>query len=196
MGVASRIVRSIISIVIGIIPLLYLGGYLSFLYHFGIPSPTSLLNQGGSSSSSSSSPLSGLYGILPYGGFSVTALIVYSLLSRVGGSISSAVAPRPQSGTMMSPNNFGQNPYAYDPSMRQKSGQIQPNEVREKLPEDMTGSQYVILKQFENLRKPKDVAKVLSMDRKEVEKETDTLIAKGYLSKNKKLTSKALDLLY
>jgi Mn-dependent DtxR family transcriptional regulator len=45
----------------------------------------------------------------------------------------------------------------------------------------------------EGIVKPKDIAKYLVTDKKEVEKEIEELKLKGYLSKDGKLTSKGLE---
>ncbi|HZW58189.1 MAG TPA: MarR family winged helix-turn-helix transcriptional regulator [Nitrososphaerales archaeon] len=157
--------------------------------------PRLLFNLGGTTNPSSGSPsssLPGFYGFLPFGGFGITALIAYTVLSRVGGTISSAVA----SGGGMSRGSFNRNPYAFNPFMQQ-TGQFQPNQIPEKLPQDITAAQYVILREYrQGSKNPKEVAKVISMDKKDVERETSALIANGYLSNGKKLTSKALELLH
>ena len=64
------------------------------------------------------------------------------------------------------------------------------------LPPDITRSQYVILRGFrQGCKNSKEVAKSLSMDKKEVDKETSVLISNGYLTKDTKLSSKAMELL-
>ncbi len=72
----------------------------------------------------------------------------------------------------------------------------QREDVPQNLPQDVSMTHYVILKEYERrTRKSKDVAKYLSMDKKEVKKETNALVGNGYLSKkNNELTSKALNL--
>lgn len=44
-------------------------------------------------------------------------------------------------------------------------------------------------------RKPKDVAKILSMDKKAVENETNIRRGNGYLTKDNRLTTKGLNIL-
>src|SRR5579864_4177396 len=97
----GRIVSVIISLVVGIVPLLYLGGYLSFLYQYGVPTPASLFNLSGATGGSSAGllPYSG-YNILPFGAFGATGFIAFSILSRAGSSVSSAFAPRPNFNNM------------------------------------------------------------------------------------------------
>jgi hypothetical protein len=187
----ARIVRAVVSLGIGIVPLLYLGGYLSFLYQFGIPTPASLFNLSGVSGGFNAGllPYSG-YNILPFGAFGATGFIAYSIFSRTGSTISSAVASRPNfnyMGGQMSPDRFLNqfHPGGFNVGMPEK-----------KLPEDITVSQFVILKQtrFGN-SKPKSIAKSLSMDKKDVENQIGVLKSNGYLTTNLKLTTKGMDLL-
>lgn len=64
------------------------------------------------------------------------------------------------------------------------------------LPNDMTRGQFLILtKIHQGFGKPKDIAKALSMDKKQVENETNTLKTNGYLTGKNKLTSKGLEIL-
>jgi hypothetical protein len=66
----------------------------------------------------------------------------------------------------------------------------------EKLPDDITRIQHMILKLFQQgHNKSKDMAKQLVMDKKEIEKEIDALKTNAYLTKNNKLTSKAVEML-
>ena len=61
------------------------------------------------------------------------------------------------------------------------------------LPQDVTMSQFSILSAYHNgQRRSKDVAKILSMDKRSVEMETGVLRKNGYLSKNNLLTTKGL----
>jgi len=60
----------------------------------------------------------------------------------------------------------------------------------------MTASQYRVLSTYRGgHRKPKNVAKILSMDKRSVEEETDTLRKNGYLTKDNLLTTKGLNTL-
>jgi len=60
----------------------------------------------------------------------------------------------------------------------------------------MTSAQYTILSTLRGgRRKPKDIAKALSVDKKEVERETAILRTNGYLTKNNLLTTKGLSAL-
>ena len=182
-----RIVSVIISLVVGIVPLLYLGGYLSFLYQFGVPTPASLFNLSGATGGSSAGllPYSG-YNILPFGAFGATGLIAFSILSRLGSTVSSAVAPRPNYGNMRNQMSS----MFLNPMQASGFGAGMP-----KLPEDITASQFVILKQARmGNSKPKNIAKTLSMDKKDVETQLNTLRTNGYLTSNSKLTPKGMDL--
>jgi predicted transcriptional regulator len=60
----------------------------------------------------------------------------------------------------------------------------------------MTRSQLLILTKYpQGFGKPKDIAKNLSMDKKQVEKETNALRTNGYLTTKNKLTTNALETL-
>ena len=75
-------------------------------------------------------------------------------------------------------------------------GMQQQGSVPENLPQDITKTQFIILRQFRNnSAKAKDIAKSLSMDRKDVEAHISTLKSNGYLTNKGKLTSKAMELL-
>ncbi len=64
------------------------------------------------------------------------------------------------------------------------------------LPADITRSQFVVLRcNRQGYKNSKDVGRSLSMDAGEVEKESQSLRANGYLSKDNRLTSKAMELL-
>ena len=64
------------------------------------------------------------------------------------------------------------------------------------LPADITRSQFVVLRSYrQGYKKPKDIGRSLSMDKNEVEKESDALRTNGYLTGDNKLTSKAMELL-
>lgn len=64
------------------------------------------------------------------------------------------------------------------------------------LPNDITRSQFLVLTKYQQgFRKPKDIAKHFSMDKKQVEKETSVLRTNDYLTEKNKLTTKALETL-
>ena len=87
-------------------PLLYLGEYLSFLYHFAIPVPSSLFNLAGVPGGSGGLfPYQG-YNILPFGAFGLTGLIVFRIISSPGSAASMARVPKTRNfgGDQMPPN--------------------------------------------------------------------------------------------
>ena len=170
----SRIVRAVVSLVVSILPLLYFAGYLSFLYRFGIPSPASIFGLSG-----------GIYGtgspLVPVGATGITFILIFGILSRVGSMGASAMS-RPRV-----PMQFGGMPF---------SGAVQNSSIPENLPADITKTQYVILRQYRSgITKPRDIAKSLSMEKDDVEKEAVSLKANGYISNKGKLTAKAMELL-
>jgi predicted transcriptional regulator len=64
------------------------------------------------------------------------------------------------------------------------------------LPSDMTRAQFLILTKYQQgFAKPKDIARHLSMDKRQIEKETNALKSNGYLTERNKLTSKGLETL-
>jgi hypothetical protein len=178
----GRIVRSIISVVVGILPLLYLAGYLSFIP--GLPAPASLLGAYGLTGGSGFFSLfgGGAGTLVPFGAFGLTGLIIYTVLSRAGSIAMSATAPRVGVPNMTSFPFMGM--------------QGQMANVPEQLPADITKSQYVILRAYrQGLKSSKDISKSLSMDKNDVESQSNVLKTNGYLTKDSKLTTKALDLL-
>lgn len=183
----GRALRIVFSLVIGIIPLLYLGGYLAFIP--GLPSPASLLGSFGLTGQNGFFNITGggAGTLVPFGTMGLSGLIVYQLLSRVGGAVSSATmaSTRPSPDEMMRRMNIS----------GMTGGMIgaQPG-VPETLPPDLTKSQYVILRSYrQGYKNPKEIGKALSMDKKEVETQTSSLVKNGYLTNDNKLTAKALD---
>jgi hypothetical protein len=64
------------------------------------------------------------------------------------------------------------------------------------LPNDMTRSQFLTLTKYQQgFGKPKEIARNLSMDKNQVERETNALKTNGYLTGKNKLTSKGLETL-
>ena len=173
----GRVLRAIVSLIIGIIPLLYLGGYFAFL---GFPSPYTSLGSGMGLSFLGGGTANSL---LPFGAFGVTGLIAFSILSRIGSTVASVLAPRP------SMPNFNNMQMPFFSAMQQ-------NSMPENLPADITKAQFVVLRQFRmGTSKPKDIAKRLSMEKSEVEREINLLKGNAYLTKNNKLTGKSMELL-
>jgi len=183
MGIRS-FVRIIVSLVGALIPLVFLSGSFS-------PLGSYLPNVLGKESAIYSSLQSAVgvsipVGILPVGVAGGTGLILYQAVQRVLGSINAATysSPKIDPSKMLS-SLEGQMPWMTMQGIAQRN-----------LPQDITNSQYTILSTYCNgQRKPKNVAKILSMDKKSVETETNILRQNGYLTKDNKLTSKALNTL-
>jgi hypothetical protein len=186
LGRISRVARAIISIVITVMAILFLYGYLS---PFGL-SPISVFGpEYGSFFGNMTSGATGFgafgFGPLVPGG--VVGLIAYTVLSRIGSVTAAATAPSMRSPDeimrrMNLPGMFG--------------GMGAQAAVPQTLPADITRSQFVVLQYFrQGYKNPKEIGRVLSMDKNEVEKESSALKSNGYLSKEGRLTSKAMELL-
>lgn len=68
-------------------------------------------------------------------------------------------------------------------------------EVPSVLPADLTRLQFMILQSsHKGISKPKDIEKITSLDRNEIEKEIVVLKKNGFLTEKGKLTSKGLDM--
>lgn len=187
MGRISRVTSAIISVAISVLTILFLYGYLSPI---GL-SPSALFGSsyadlfGGTLAGST---LTGTYSPLIPGG--VTGLILFTVLSRVGGVARAAMAPSmPSAEEMMRKMNF---PGMMPGMMGMQAGAAAPSR---ELPSDLTKSQFVLLRSYrQGYKNPKEVAKALTMDRKEVESLTSGLVSSGYLTRENKLTSKSLEL--
>ena len=179
--------RVLISLVGAVIPLLFLSGSYSPLGSY-LPN---LLNLLGNQSSLGS--LLGIQGTpaLPIGAAGITGFATYNILQRVLTTAQAATYSRPKMNMDMS-----QVMKHVENMMPKMIGAQRANAGPANLPNDMTRSQYLILSKYQQgFGKPKDVAKSLSMDKKQVEKETDSPKATGYLTGKNKLTSKALEVL-
>jgi hypothetical protein len=184
----ARIARIIISLGISIVPLLYIAGYLSFIP--GLPSPSSLFgaNLTGGSQNGIFGVGTGFGSLIPFGTFGVSGLIIFTLLSRIGSTVSSAVNRTAVPNMRSYPGMAG---FLGSSSAGQLWGGIP-----EALPQDLTKSQYVILRLIRGGQtKTGDIAKGLSMEKNDVTKAVDALKANGYLSGKNKLTTKGLDVL-
>ena len=194
-GVARGIIRAASSIIGAIIPFSMMSSYMYPGYSFGslsafkniIPNQvTTVANQLTSSGPLASlGPISHLFPFAAAGG---GALVVWMVLSQVLGRIQSMTyshsAPRTNPSDVI--KNFGINVPYYQSQ----------NTIPEKLPDDITKVQYTILRSFQQgYKKPKNIEKMLSVDKKEIEKEIVALKSNGYLSEKNKLTSKGLDVL-
>jgi hypothetical protein len=175
--------RVIISLVGAALPLLFLSGSYSPLGSY-LPN---LLNIFGNESS-----LGTLLGIqaspaLPIGAAGLTGFATYSVLQRVLSTAQAATYSRPNM-DMSQMMRHVQNILPAGVGM--PSG----NQSPLNLPSDMTRAQFLILTKYQQgFAKPKDIAKHLSMDKNQVERETDALRSNGYLSGKNKLTSKGLE---
>src|SRR3989304_4883009 len=124
---------------------------------------------------------------IPFGPGGLSGFVVYQILQRVLSEVETMTHTRgakmPDVAEMMKTMTAGM------PWMGPPAGAPVEN-----VPQDLTKGQYTILKvRRQGHSKPKDIAKSLSMDKREVEKEIDVLKAHGYLTKEGKLTSKALE---
>ncbi len=183
--VVRAFVRAIISLVAAILPLLFLSGSYSPLGAY-LPN---LLNLFGNESS-----LGSLLGIqyspaLPIGAAGLTGFATYNILQRVLTTAQAATYSRPNM-DMSQMMRHVQN------MMPSGFGTAQGNRGPTNLPNDLTRSQYMILTRYQQgFGKPKDIARTLSIDKKVVERETDSLKTNGYLTGKNKLTSKGLEAL-
>jgi hypothetical protein len=175
--------RVIISLVGAALPLLCLSGSYSPLGSY-LPN---LLNVFGKESS-----LGTLLGVqsspaLPIGAAGLTGFATYSVLQRALSTAQAATYSRPNM-DMSQMMRHVQN--IMPPGMGMPSG----NQGPLNLPSDMTRAQFLILTKYrQGFAKPKDIAKHLSMDKTQVERETHALKSNGYLSGKNKLTSKGLE---
>jgi hypothetical protein len=170
--VVRSFLRAVISLVGAALPLLFLSGSYSPLGSY-LPN---LLNLFGKESS-----LGNLLGIqaspiLPIGAAGLTGFATYSVLQRVLSTAQAATFSRPNM-DMSQMMRQVQNMMPADMGIRPGStGPVN-------LPSDMTRSQFLILTKYQQgFGKPRDIAKHLSMDKKQVEKETSVLRTNGYLT--------------
>ena len=185
--VVRAIFRVLLSIVGALVPLLFLSGSYSPLSAY-LPMLPNLLGQ-----------YSGLYnslqgsfgsslpvGVLPFGTAGITGVAIYGVFQRLLGSAKAMTYSRPKMDmSQMMKSLNGQMPWM----------NAQPA-VAKNLPQDMSKSQYMILSKYrDGHANPKNIAKNLSMDKKAVEQETRALQTNGYLTKDRKLTSKAMETL-
>ncbi len=180
-------IRLIVSTIGALIPLLFFSG--SSFSPLGGIAP----NIFGSESSALTSLLgtASISPIAPFGAAGLTGIVVWLFLQRVFQQV--------QMATYSTPKMKGMNPEAIMKSMQSSmpwmTGQAAAS-IPIALPADLTKSQLLVLKTCrQGHSKSKDLAKALSMDRKEVDKELFSLQTNGYLTKSNKLTSKALGVL-
>jgi hypothetical protein len=176
MGRITRVASAIISLSVSVLFILFLSGYLAPL---GLspsilgPQYANMFGAGGQSP----------YGALVPGG--IVGLLLFTVLSRIGSVTSAATAP-----SMPSPNEMMRR-MNIPGMMGPQFGGVPPS-----LPADITKSQFVVLRCYRQGHKnSKEIGESLSMDSDDVEKETQSLKASGYLSKDNKITTKAMELL-
>jgi hypothetical protein len=188
LGRLSRVARASISAAVTIVGVLFIYGYLKPI---GLD-PKTLLGFDINSLTQSYGDL-GPYAALAPGG--ATGFILYEVLSRVGRSASGvmAAATMPDPGEMMSrmniPNMMGMMGGGMGP-MGAQAG------IPATLPADITRPQFIVLRCYrQGMKNSGDIGKFLSMDSGAIETETMSLTSNGYLTKDRKLTTKAIDVL-
>jgi len=204
-GRAARVViRSVCSIIGAIIPFFMMSSYLS-------PSlPTSLSSSlpssptfdplgsvqalfGSQISSTLTGPLSSLgplTHLLPFAAAGGSGIIVWMIVQQVLGRVQSLAYS--SSGPKTNPADIMKNMGMNMPWSTQSNANVPP----QKLPDDITNVQFMILKSIQQgYKKSKEIEKMLSLDKKEIEKETVVLKTNGYLTNDNKLTSKGLEVL-
>src|SRR6267143_71101 len=191
------IIRAVLSLATGAISLFTMS---SFLTPAGI-SPTgampsfipfqSLFGSLGSQATDSVSSVLPIGRYLPLLAGGGSGFIVWMIISKVLGKVQSLTyssSSKVNPADMM--KSFG---------MNLPSGNSQfpsAGNIPEKLPSDITKIQYMILRSFQQgYKKSKEIAKQNNMENKDVEKEIDVLKSNGYVTKNNKLASKAVELL-
>ena len=187
MGRLSRVARASISAVVTIVGVLFIYGYLKPI---GLD-PKAILGFDINSLTQSYGGL-GPYAALAPGG--ATGFILYEVLSRVGRSASSVMsaATMPDPGEMMSRMNIP-NMMGMMGGMGMMGAQAG---VPANLPADITRSQFIVLRYYrQGMKNSNDIGKALSMDNGAVDSETSSLTTNGYLTKDRKLTTKALEVL-
>ena len=184
MVIGRSLIRIVVSLVGALVPLLFFSGSYSPIgsYLPNVLGKESALYTSLQGAIGTSLPI----GVLPFGTAGVTGIVLYQVVQRVLGSVQAATYSRPKV-----------DPSQMLSSMQGKMPWMSPQaSVARNLPQDMTASQYTILSTYRGgHRKPKDVAKILSMDKRSVDAETDTLRKNGYLTKDNLLTTKGLNTL-
>jgi hypothetical protein len=184
MGIGRSFVRIVVSLVGALVPLLFLSGSYSPVgsYLPNVLGKESALYTSLQSAIGTSIPI----GVLPFGTAGLTGVVLYQVVQRVLGSVHAATYSSPKI-----------DPSQILSSMQGKMPWMTPQaSVPRNLPQDMTASQYTILSTYRGgHRNPKDVAKILSLDKRSVDAETDTLRKNGYLTKDNLLTTKGLNTL-
>ena len=191
MGRLSRVARASISGAVSVLTILFLYGYLKpigldpkAILGFDMSSIFQIYS--GDTTGTTASPFAAL---IPGG---ATGFILYEVLSRVGRSVSSvaSAATMPDPGEMMSRMNI--------PSMMggMGMGMMGPQaSIPATLPGDITRSQFIVLRCYRQGMKSSDIGRALTLDSGAIDAETSALATNGYLTKDRKLTTKALEVL-
>lgn len=182
--VVRAIVRLILSLVGAVLPLFFLSGSFSPLNSY-IPHLPNLLGKESAlySTLQQSFGTSLPVGILPFGTAGITGVALYGVFQRLLSSINRATYSHPK----------------FDASKMMSSlqGQFQGlnfGRTMSEIPQGMTKAQFLVLSSYrQGQRNPKNIAKMLSIDKKSVEEQTRVLQSNGFLTKDKKLTAKGLE---
>lgn len=189
MQVIRPLIRVIVSIVGALVPLLFLSGSYSPLGSsaLGAYLPNVLGKESALYTSLQGAIGTNLpVGVLPFGTAGVTGIVLYQVVQRVLLGITRATYSAPK----INPTEMLRSMQSGMPWMNMAGS------AARTLPQDMTNAQFTILSTYRRgNRKPKDIAKALSMDQKAVENETNILRQNGYLTKDNKLTPKGLNTL-
>jgi hypothetical protein len=194
MGRKSRVIRALVSVVISVLTILFFYGYL---VPFGL-SPTLIFGPNFSNIFGSSTTTGALTSFVPnaYASFlpgGAAGLVAYTVLRRMGGVTRAAMTP-----TMSSPDEMMKkmNMDGIMNRMSMMGGAMNPMGVPATLPADMTRSQFVVLRGYrQGMKNSGQIADTLSMSKPDVDTETSALMANGYLTKDLRLSSKAMDVL-
>jgi len=194
LGRKSRVVRALVSLIISVLTILFFYGYL---IPFGL-SPTLIFGPNFSNIFGSSTTTGALTSFVPnaYSSFlpgGAAGLVAYTVLRRMGGVTRAAMAP-----TMSSPDEMMKkmNMDGIMNRMSMMGGTMSAMGGPANLPADMTRSQFVVLRGYrQGMKSSSQIADTLSMSKVDVDKETSTLVANGYLTNDMRLSSKAMDVL-
>jgi hypothetical protein len=190
----SRLVRALVSLAFSVLVILFFYGYLT---PFGLD-PNAILGPQFAALLGSNALMGGATGstsslIAPFIPGGAAGIIVYTILKRSGGVTRSLMAPSaPSPDEMMKRMNIE--------GMMSKMGGMGmmagASSLPMNLPADITRSQFVVLRGYrQGLKGPMEVANSISMDKAEVDAETSALVANGYLTKDLRLSIKAMGLL-
>jgi hypothetical protein len=183
-GRLSRVARASISAAVSILVILFIYG---FLKPIGLD-PKAILGFDMASITQTYGASTPFAALIPGG---ATGFVLYEVLSRVGRSASSVMtaATMPSPDEMMSKMNF-------PGMMGMMPGLGTQASIPATLPSDMSRSQFIVLRCYrQGMKNSTDIGRALSMDKDAIETETASLTTSGYLTKDRKLTTKALEVL-